>query len=136
MYLEDRKIKNFSLNDCNREFYNDYVNFLKEKNYSLNYIGGLIQKLKTILGYAYDEDMHKNNEFKKNYFSKSTEEIDHDYLNVEELKSIEQLALNDEVLNTVRDIFLIGRNTGSRISNILSLLKKTTQVIFTEDGVN
>jgi site-specific recombinase XerD len=136
MYLDDRKIKNFSFNDCNRDFYNDYVNFLKEKNYSLNYIGGLIQKLKTILGYAYDEDLHKNNEFKKSYFSKSTEEIDHVYLNVEELKSIEQLVLNDEVLNTVRDIFLIGCNTGLRISDILSLLKKTTPVIFTEDGVS
>ena len=69
-YIDDRQLKKFSFNDCNRDFYNDYVSYLNEKNYSKNYVGTIIQKLKTILGYAYDEGIHTNIEFKKNYFSK------------------------------------------------------------------
>lgn len=134
-YIDDRKLKNFSFNDCNRSFYNDYINYLTGKNFSKNYIGTIIQKLKTVLGYAFDEGIHANVEFKKNYFSKFAEEINHVYLSVEELKRIMDLDLNNSVLDSVRDIFLIGCNTGLRISDILSLLKKTNQVIFTEAEV-
>ncbi len=125
----------FSFNDCNREFYNDYISYLTAKNYSKNYIGTIIQKLKTVLGYAFDEGVHTNIEFKKNYFSKFAEEIDHVYLSADELDRIMALHLNSSVNDTVRDIFLIGCNTGLRISDILSLLKKTNQVIFTEGDV-
>jgi integrase len=134
-YLDDRKIRNFSFQDCNRSFYNDYISYLTAKNYSKNYIGTIIQKLKTVLGYAFDEGVHTNIEFKKNYFSKFAEEIDHVYLSEEELNRIMDLDLNGSVKDTVRDIFLIGCNTGLRISDILSLLKKTNQVIFTEGDV-
>ncbi len=136
LYIRERKLKTFSFNDCNRQFYNDYVSYLTEKKYSKNYIGTMIQKLKTILGYAYDEGIHNNLEFKKNYFSKFTEEIDHIYLTIDELKRISDLEINDFVLETVRDIFLIGCNTGLRISDILSLLRRTTQVVFVDDGVS
>lgn len=134
-YIEDRKLKKFSFNDCNREFYNDYVLYLSSLNYSKNYLGTIIQKLKTILGYAYEEGIHNNNEFKKGYFSKMTEEIDHVYLTVEELKRIQELDLKDPILDGVRDIFLISSYTGLRVSDMLGLLKKPYQVIFEEDGV-
>jgi hypothetical protein len=45
------------------------------------------------------------------------------YLNVEELNSIENLDLNDEVFEYCRDIFLIGCNTGLRISMYYPYLK-------------
>jgi integrase len=134
-YIFDRRLKNFSFNDCNREFYNDYIAYLYSKNYSTNYVGTIIQKLKTILGFAYDEGMHKNNEFKKSYFAKMTEEIDHVYLTVEELQRIKELELKDSILDGVRDIFLISSYTGLRISDMLGLLKKSSQVILEEDGV-
>lgn len=134
-YIANRKLKNFSFNDCNRAFYNDYLLYLSTMNYSKNYVGTIIQKLKTILGYAYDEGIHNNSEFKKSYFSKLTEEIDHVYLTVEELTRIKELELNDDVLDVVRDIFLISSYTGLRISDMLALLKKSHQVIFEEDGI-
>ncbi len=134
-YIANRKLKKFSFNDCNREFYNDYIRYLTDKNYSKNYIGTIIQKLKTILGFAYDEGVHNNSEYKKNYFTKMTEEIDHVYLTVEELARIQELVLNDDLLDTVRDIFLIGCYTGLRISDLSGLLRKQTEVIHTEDGV-
>jgi integrase len=134
-YIEDRKLKRFSFNDCNRDFYNDYVSFLTSKNYSLNYVGTMIQKLKTIIGFAFDEGIHNNTEFRKNYFSKMTEQIDHVYLNVEELQRIKELSLNDVLLDSVRDIFLIGCYTGLRISDTMSLLKRANQSIFVDDGI-
>jgi integrase len=135
LYIDDRKLKKFSFNDCNRDFYNDYVHFLTSKNYSMNYIGTMIQKLKTILGFAYDEGIHNNMEFKKNYFSKMNEQIDHVYLTVDELQRIKDLELKDTLLDNVRDIFLIGCYTGLRISDTMNLLKKTYQTIFIEDGI-
>lgn len=134
-YIENRKLKRFSFNDCNRDFYNDYIAYLTAQNYSKNYVGTIIQKLKTILGFAYDEGIHNNIEFKKSYFSKMTEEIDHIYLNVEELKRLKELELENPIADSVRDIFLISCYTGLRISDMLALLKKSSQVIFEEDGI-
>ncbi|MFN3968482.1 tyrosine-type recombinase/integrase [Flavobacterium sp.] len=132
-YINSKGLNKFSFHDCNRDFYNNYIRFLTEKNYSKNYIGTIIQKLKTILGYAYDEGIHSNNEFKKQYFSKLTEEIDHVYLSIEELGKINSLTLTDDELDNIRDIFLIGSFTGLRISDLLGLLKKSNQ-IYVQDG--
>lgn len=131
-FLINKKIKKLNFDDVNRNFYNEFIDYLtNEKKYTKNYIGTIIQKLKTVMGYAYDEDKHTNLEFKKNYFSKVTEVINHPYLNQDELLKIENLVLEDEVLNTSRDIFLIGCNTGLRIGDLLNFLKKPE--IMTQD---
>lgn len=131
-FLIYKKIKNLNFDDINRGFYNEFIDYLtNEKKYTKNYIGTVIQKLKTVMGYAYDEDKHTNLEFKKNYFSKVTEVINHPYLNQDELLRIENLVLKDEELNIARDIFLIGCNTGLRIGDLLNFLKKPE--IITQD---
>jgi integrase len=128
-----KKIKTLYFDDINRKFYNEIIDFLtNEKKYSKNYIGTVIQKLKTVMGYAYDEDKHTNLEFKKNYFSKVTEVINHPYLNEDELTNIEKLVLKNEELNTARDIFLIGCNSGLRIGDLLDFIKKPK--IITKDN--
>jgi integrase len=124
-FMAYKKIKSLYFDDINRKFYNEFIDYLtNEKKYTKNYIGTVIQKLKTVMGYAYDEDKHTNLEYKKNYFSKVTEVINHPYLNNEELINIEKLVLEDEELNTARDIFLIGCNTGLRIGDLLDFIKK------------
>lgn len=131
-FLIYKKIRNLNFDDINRDFYNVFIDYLtNEKKYTKNYIGTVIQKLKTVMGYAYDEDKHTNLEFKKNYFSKVTEVINHPYLSQEELLKIENLVLEDEELNITRDIFLIGCNTGLRIGDLLNFLKKPE--IITQD---
>jgi integrase len=131
-FLAHKKIKSLYFDDVNRKFYNEFIDYLtNEKNYTKNYIGTVIQKVKTVMGYAYDEDKHSNLEFKKNYFSKVSEIVNHPYLSEEELLKIENLVLEDDVLNTVRDIFLIGCNTGLRIGDLLDFIKKPK--IITQD---
>ena len=119
------KIKTLTFNDINRQFYNNFFNYLtNEKKYTKNYIGTVIQKLKTVMGYAYDEDKHTNLEYKKNYFSKVSEVLAHPYLNEEELSKIGNLILNSKELDTSRDLFLIACNTGLRIGDLLDFIKK------------
>jgi integrase len=128
-FMNYKNIKNLYFDDINRNFYNGFIDYLtNEKKYTKNYIGTVIQKLKTVMSYAYDEDKHSNLEFKKNYFSKVTEVINHPYLNQDELMRIENLVLNDDKLDTIRDIFLIGCNTASRISDLLNWIKNPTYV--------
>jgi hypothetical protein len=82
-FMTYKEIKTLYFNDINRKFYNEFIDYLtNEKKYSKNYIGTVIQKLKTVMGYAYDEDKHTNLEYKKNYFSKVSEIINHPYLNI------------------------------------------------------
>lgn len=122
-YLKERNLKTLYFEDINRKFYNDLLNFLNDKNYTKNYIGTVIQKIKTVMGYAFDEEKHTNLEFKKSYFSKMTEVVNHPYLAMEELKSIENLILSDSEMDVARDIFLIGCYTGLRIGDLLNFIK-------------
>jgi integrase len=126
-FMVYKKIKTLYFNDINRKFYNEFIDYLtNEKKYSKNYIGTVIQKLKTVMGYAYDEDKHTNLEYKKTYFTKVSEVISHPYLNTEELSKIEKLVLKDYELDTARDIFLIGCNTASRIGDLLNFINNPT----------
>jgi hypothetical protein len=69
------------------------------------------------------------------YDNPKIKQIDHVYLTVEELHRIKELSINDVLLDSVRDVFLIGCYTGLRISDTMSLLKRANQSIFTDDGV-
>jgi integrase len=122
-YLEERNLKTLYFDDINRTFYNDFVSYLNQKEYTKNYVGTVIQKVKTVMGYALDEGKHSNLEFKKSYFSKISEVINHPYLEIEELKRIEQLVLPSNEISNARDIFLITCYTGLRIGDMLSFIK-------------
>jgi integrase len=119
----------------NFDFYNDYISWLQEDNYSTNYIGNQIKTLKTMMTSSFELDYHKNLEHTKKYFKKPTEKSFSIYLNKEELKQIfecdlskvepiivnKKLKLTPEILNTARDLFLISSNTGLRVSDFSRL---------------
>jgi len=128
-YLVARKLKTLHFDDINRNFYNDFILFLNEKGYTKNYTGTVIQKLKTVMNYAFDEGKHTNLEFKKNYFSKMSEVVHHPYLNKEELKQIEDLVLTDAEVDLARDIFLVQSHIGLRIGDLLSFIKNPVYVV-------
>ena len=122
-YLEYKKINTFYFEDIDQNFYNDFINFGYQNNYTRNYIGTTIQKLKTIIAHAYEENVHNNKEFKKRYFTKLEEDINHPYLNDQELIALTNVELVTPLENKVRDIFLIGANTGLRVGDLVSFLK-------------
>ncbi|MGJ8664983.1 MAG: phage integrase SAM-like domain-containing protein [Patiriisocius sp.] len=128
--LEEYAEKNGGLSyaDISLDFYNKFVEFLKNKDYGTNYIGSQIKNLKTILNYSLSNGYHSNMTHLKREFAKPTEEVDSIYLNNEELKQIELLEL-DNGMDISRDLFLIGAHTGLRVSNFNKLKKENLKNI-------
>jgi integrase len=122
-FLKKNNIKNFCFEDIDESFYNKFIQFGYEKGYSRNYIGTTIQKLKTIIGHAYENKIHHNNEFKRRYFAKLREEVNHPYLNEQELLAISKVKTSSKIENDVKDIFLIAAYTGLRIGDLITFLK-------------
>ncbi|MCC4214095.1 tyrosine-type recombinase/integrase [Leeuwenhoekiella parthenopeia] len=120
------------------DFYDDFVNWLYENNYSTNYVGTIIKILKTVMSAAFERDLHNNLDYSKRYFSKPTEQVNNIYLTTEELKRIYNYDLSQEpthihenglkmtskLLTRARDLFLIGANTGLRVSDFNRLTAK------------
>ena len=129
----------------NQKFYEDFMRFMNEQEYSLNYAGTQIKILKTIMNASFDKDFHHNLEFRKKYFKKPSEVVYNIYLNQEELKRIFDLDLSEfkpkrinkdfvitkSKLENARDLFMISANTGLRVSDYNSLSEKN---IITEKG--
>lgn len=133
-----------SFNDISLSFYDDYVSFLQNENYSTNYIGKQIKILKTIMNSSFERGLHKNLDFKKSGFSKISEDVQAIYLSVEELHAIQNIKLEDPKIDRARDLFLIGAYTGLRVSdfnrltndNIKELLDKTKYIQITAAKTN
>lgn len=106
-------------NDINLEFYDKYVQFLKNQNLAKNTIADRIKVLKTLCNAALERKIHTNTDFKSNGFKKETEPSLNIYLNETELSKIYKLDLNNKpYLDRVRDMFLIGCWTGCRFSDL------------------
>jgi len=128
------------------DFYEDYLLFLYEKNYSNNYIGAQIKTLKTIMNASYENNLHNNLDFKKRAFKKPSEEVFNIYLNPDELDKIynvdtnkfqptaktKEQGITKKTLELTRDIFLIGANTGLRVSDLNQLNEKNIILIDNE----
>ena len=106
------------------DFYTDYTEYLiKKVKLSTNSIGKHIQIIKLVLNDATERGVNTNLSFKSKRFVTVREKSDSIYLKENEIKEIETLDLsNDTKLERVRDLFLIGCNTGLRYSDY-SILK-------------
>jgi len=122
-------------NDVDIDFYNDWIRYFNEKNYSPNTIGKHIKWLKTILKEAKENGLHDNKEFERKAFKATSSEVVSVYLNETELKAIYDLDLSEQPkLIKARDVFLVGCYTAQRFSdyseiNRISELDDGTKVI-------
>jgi len=114
--------KNISFEDIDLEFYNSFISYLTEEDYSQNTIGKHIKILKTFLNEATERGINKTVDFKRRKFKRLTEDTDKIYLNEKELEAIFKLKLGkDKQLESVRDLFIIGCYTGLRFSDFSEL---------------
>tara|TARA_R110002049_G_scaffold307720_2_gene509184 strand:- start:2514 stop:3854 length:1341 start_codon:yes stop_codon:yes gene_type:complete len=134
----EKEIYQLSYKKITLDFYDDFINWLNEQNYSTNYIGTIIKILKTIMGAAFERDFHSNMDYQKRYFSKPSELVHNVFLNKDELIKIFEYDLTNEptyitdnglkltkkMLDRARDLFLIGANTGLRVSDFNRLTEK------------
>jgi integrase len=139
-------IQKINFNNIDLTFYQNFLEYLNQKEYSLNYVGTQIKALKTIMNSAYERNQHNNLSFKKSSFKKPKEEVYNIYLNRKELDNISKLRFEDfkpkkankdflltkEKLKNARDLFLVSANTGLRVGDFNRLTKENLLI---DDGI-
>jgi len=115
--------KKIDFNDIDFEFYTDFVKFLTfNKTFAANTVGKHIKTLKTILNEATEAGINDNVKFRSKKFKVFNETADNIYLTDANLKELGQLDLsNDNRLERIRDLFLIGSYTGLRFSDFTNI---------------
>jgi len=122
--------KEFSFEDVNLKFYNDYIQFFNSKNYTPNTIGRHIKYIKLIMRSARDENFHNNFETEKAYFKALREEVVKIYLTEDELQQMYELNLKfSKVLDLARDVFLIGYNTVQRFGDFSKIREENIKFV-------
>lgn len=119
------KKKKFDFETIDLGFHKEFTDYLSASPLSLNAstIGSNIQRIKAVMAEATEKGANSNMTFKSRYFIKQSEEAETIYLNAQELKEMQDLDLsNNQRLDNVRDLFLIGCYTGLRFSDF-SILK-------------
>lgn len=133
--------------DVNIQFYESFLEYMYQNEYSLNYIGTQVKILKTILNSSLERGHHNNLNFKMSWFKKPSEEVYNIYLNTDELKKISELdfpdfkpkktnnnfILTSDKLSNARDLFLISANSGLRVSDFNKITSKN---IISDKGIN
>jgi integrase len=104
------------------EFYEDFMKYCLDKNYSTNTIGTFIKNIKVYMNEALDKKLTTNMEFKSRRFKKVNEESESIYLTEAELSKIYQKDFSKKkTLDRVRDMFILGCYTGLRYSDLFSV---------------
>jgi len=112
------------------DFYDKFVKFFNDKNYSPNTIGRHIKNLKTIMRAAREQGLHKNYEIDRKKFRTIKVEVNNIYLNLQELKQLTELDLTDYPnLALARDMFLIGCYTAQRFSDYSRIKKENIRAL-------
>lgn len=116
-YAKRNKQEDYSFDDINDIFYDKFIDYLQNLNFSSNSIGKYIRILKLFLSEATKIGYNTNTKYIQ--FRVFTEDVDNCYLTETELHRIHELDLKSSPrLERVRDWFLILCWTGSRYSDL------------------
>lgn len=106
-------------------FYQGFTKYLTGRGYYTNTIGGYIKNLKVFMSEAVERGITTNLIYKHKKFKTIEEPSESIYLTLDELDKIYSLELSDnERLEKVRDLFIIGCYTGLRFSDLTKLSYK------------
>lgn len=110
-------------------FYDAYKKYhLNHKSNNLSTFGSKISILKAILRDATARKVNTNMEFLSKGFVKTKSETDNIYLTREEIKRIAKLELKGGQIEIVRDLFLVGTETGFRFGDYSNLIRENINV--------
>lgn len=104
-------------------FYFDFIDYCKTiQKVNLNTIGTYTKKIKFFCGQIELAGLPISNHYKNSEFMGLTEQTKDIYLTIKEIETILNLNLSTNPrLENVRDLFIIGLNTGLRVSDFLRL---------------
>lgn len=131
MFIEFEKVVQYPMTfeSINLDFYYNFLNYLEEKDYSLNTIGKFIKILKVFLNEATEQGINNNLVFRSKKFTRPSEKSFQIYLNEEELTRMIMLDLSDDkTLDIARDLFIIGSYTGLRVSDFNNLSEDNIEI--------
>jgi hypothetical protein len=107
--------RNLHLESIDLEFYDQFIEFLLQKNYGKNTIGTVIKNIKVFMNEAVDRNLTNNLQFKNKRFKSVEEPSENIYLSETEIQRIYELDLSNNLrLDKVRDLFIIACYTGLR----------------------
>ena len=132
------KNKTLSFDKIDIDFYNDFLDYLTKPakvktkagktitraGLSKNTIGTRIKNLKTFMAAANDRNIIVSMDYTKKSFKKPSEETFSIYLTKKELDDMYNKSGLPPYLERVRDIFIIGSETGLRFSDLSKLNKE------------
>jgi site-specific recombinase XerC len=126
--------KRLTLSDIGLQFHKEFTTYLKLKmKYSNTLIEKTISTIKGFIKEAKSKDYKVCNEAFHKDFTFSKDEVLDVYLNESEIDLLFSLDLSqNERLDNVRDLFIVGLRTGLRISD----LKRINQFLFSEDSIS
>lgn len=131
--FERLKKTRLKITDIDLTFHRQFVSFLTtEKKYSKTVIEKNISTIKGFIKEAKEQKLETNTEAESKKFTFSRDEPIDTYLNIDEINLVFNLDLsNNEKLDNVRDLFIIGLWTGLRISD----LSRLQHFLFNEDKI-
>lgn len=124
--------------DVNLIFHREFLAYMNERKYSINYFSSIIKVIRQVMREAHDIDrIHDNRECFSNSFKAPYRDVDTVFLTVHELERLHRLKIDDEFIDKmvahaptprnreqlkktfdiVRKRFLIGAFTGFRVSD-------------------
>jgi len=120
--FKNAKNKSLHFNSIDLDFYDEFIDFLINKNYAKNTIGTFIKNIKVFMNEAVDRKLTANLTYRNRRF-RAVEEISESiYLTELEIAKIYQVDLSkDKRLEKIRDLFVIGCYTGLRFSDLSKL---------------
>lgn len=125
LLLEFEEFTNYKLtfNSIDKDFIDSFNSFMaKEKDYSVSTMGKHVQTLKSFLNEATEDGINSNMKFKGKSFATRKTVKDAIHLNELELELMYNLDFTEnERLDRVRDLFLVGAWTGLRISDFMDI---------------
>ncbi len=111
--------------DVDLHLYHKLISFLNRQGSATNHKGNVIKYVKVFMKQSMKDGLHTNIKFQDSEFTKPSEEVESIYLNQEELNRLFELDLSATPgLDRVRDLFLIGCNTGLRFSDLSQVRKE------------
>ncbi len=130
--FQQSRNRRLEFNSIDLNFHDEFEMFLQKKlNYTKNTAGKHIKNVKVFMRQATERGFNNNMEFLKRGFTVGREDIDNIYLSEEDLQKIYELDLSDnERLEHVRDLFIVGCWSGLRFSDLSQIKKENIQ-----DGV-
>lgn len=129
--IEKKRVKNLPVSKIDVEFLRDFFHYLRtEKGNSHNTCSSLLGCLKSIIAPAIKKKVIKFNPFDE--FTLNRKTVDRDFLEMEEIKQIQDLKCKTVELDFKRDVFVFACFTGLAYADLKAFAKK--DIVQDNDG--